>query len=313
MPFEKGTRPPELFEDNHCIKTNPNHRGNSIIAARSVKLYSVTPYPNLISESLLISETVNLLRSFGGRASAVSVVDFVMKIRRPDQRLARMLAADMIADDPRLTLDGDMVVLRDHEFEGRELIDAEFVVFDLETTGAKTPPCRVTEIGAWRVKNGEVTDEFHTLINPEAPIPPFITSLTGIDDEMVANAPFFADIVADFLAFIGDSIMVAHNSGFDMRFLNHEIGRVFGKYRLANPCLCTVLLSRKVLPDVVNHKLKTLAEHYDIDLVNHHRASADALATARIFINLITRLRDNGVTDLGSLRRLGSRKHRYVR
>lgn len=274
----------------------------------------MTPYPNLISESLLISETVNLLRSFGGQASAVSIVDFVMKIRRPDQRLARMLVSDLIADDPRLSLDGDMVLLRDHyEFEGRELMDTEFVVFDLETTGAKAPPCRVTEVGAWRVKNGQVTEEFHTLVNPETPIPPFITSLTGITDEMVHDAPVFADIAEDLLGFIGDSILVAHNSGFDMRFLNHEISRVYGKYRLANPCLCTVLLSRKLLPDILNHKLKTVAQHYEIDLVNHHRASADAYATAHIFVNLITKLRDNGVNDLAAVRRLGSRKHRYVR
>jgi len=116
-----------------------------------------------------------------------------------------------------------------------------------------------------------------------------------------------------FLEFIGDSILVAHNSGFDMRFLNHEIGRVFGSYRLANPCLCTVLLSRKLLPDILNHKLKTVAEHYSIDLVNHHRASADAFATAHVFVNLLIKLQSNGVNNLASVRKMGTRKHRYVR
>ncbi|MEQ1606972.1 MAG: exonuclease domain-containing protein [Pyrinomonadaceae bacterium] len=273
----------------------------------------MTPYPNLISESILINETVALLRSFGGKASAVSVVDFVMKIRKPDQRLARLLVADLISSDPRLSLDGDMVVIREDEFEGRELMDTEFVVFDLETTGAKAPPCRITEIGAYRVKNGEVKDEFQTLVNPETPIPSFIEGLTGISDEMVADAPVFADVVYDFLDFIGDSILVAHNSGFDMRFLNNEISRVFGKYKLGNPCLCTVQLSRKLLPDILNHKLKTVAEHYEIELVNHHRASADAYATAHIFVNLLNKLNENGVNDLAAIRGLGSRKHRYVR
>ncbi len=273
----------------------------------------MTPYPNLISESLLISETVTLLRSFGGKASAVSIVDFVMKIRRPDQRLARMLVADLISGDPRLTLNGDHVELKDDGYESRELTDTEFVVFDLETTGAKAPPCRVTEIGAYRVKNGRVLDEFKTLINPEMPIPPFITALTGIDDAMVREAPVFADIAENLLSFIGHSILVAHNSGFDMRFLNHEISLVFGKYRIANPCLCTVLLSRKLLPDILNHKLKTVAEHYQIDLYNHHRAAADAYATAHIFINLLNKLNDNGVNDLAAVRRLGSRKSKYVR
>ncbi|MFM9904618.1 MAG: PolC-type DNA polymerase III [Pyrinomonadaceae bacterium] len=273
----------------------------------------MTPYPNLISESLLINETVALLRSFGGKASAVSVVDFVMKIRKPDPMLARLLVTDLIERDPRLSLNMDTVELRLDENENRELALTEFVVFDLETTGAKAPPCRITEIGAYRVRNGEVTDKFETLVNPEMLIPPFITQLTGISDSMVAEAPLFSDIAPDFLTFIGDSVLVAHNSGFDMRFLNHEVGRVFPDYRMANPCLCTVQLSRRLLPHIANHKLKTVAEHYSIDLVNHHRASADAYATAHIFVNLLAKLHDGGVTDLAAVRKMSSRKNGYVR
>mgnify|MGYP001403059865 CR=1 FL=1 len=273
----------------------------------------MTPYPNLISESLLISETVSLLRSFGGRASAVSVVDFVMRIRKPNPNLAKMLVADLIERDPRLSLNGDMVELELDGYENREIASTDFVVFDLETTGAKAPPCRITEIGAYRVRDGQVTEEFQTLVNPESPIPPFITGLTGISDEMVKDAPVFADVVHDLLGFIGDSVLVAHNSAFDMRFLNYEIGLIFQDYRIANPCLCTVQLSRKLLPDIVNHKLKTVAEHYSIDLVNHHRASADAYATAHIFVNLLTRLNDDGVRDLAAVRDLSNRKSKYAR
>lgn len=273
----------------------------------------MTPYPNLISESLLISETVKLLRSFGGRAAATSVVDFVMKIRKPHPAMARMLVADLIEKDPRLTLNEDIVELVVADFDSRELEDTEFVVFDLETTGSKSLTCRITEIGAYRVKNGAVIGEFHTLVNPETPIPYFITNLTGIDDEMVADAPVFADVAHNFLEFIGDSILVAHNSSFDMRFLNHEIGRVFPEYRLANPCLCTVQLSRRLLPEIVNHKLKTVAEYYKIDLYNHHRAAADAHATAHIFINLLTKLKNEGVTDLASVRKMGARKYSYAK
>jgi DNA polymerase III alpha subunit (gram-positive type) len=106
---------------------------------------------------------------------------------------------------------------------------------------------------------------------------------------------------------------VAHNSSFDMRFLNFEIGRIFPDHRIANPCLCTVQLSRKLLPDILNHKLKTVAEHYSIDLVDHHRASADAYATAHIFVNLLTRLHEAGVHDLAAIKKMSSRKNRYVR
>jgi DNA polymerase III epsilon subunit family exonuclease len=273
----------------------------------------MTPYPNLISESLLINDTIALLRSFGGKASAVSVVDFVLKIRKPQPKLAKLLVADLIERDPRLTLNGDMVELGPDGFEDRELEGTEFVVFDLETTGAKAPPCRITEIGAYRVQDGMVVAEFQTLVNPEMPIPPFITELTGISNKMVRNAPVFADVAHEFLSFIGDSVLVAHNSGFDMRFLNYEIGRIFEDYRLANPCLCTVQLSRKLLPDIVNHKLKTVADHYSIDLFNHHRASADAFATAHIFINLLTQMQTDGVRDLATVKNYSSRKNRYVR
>jgi DNA polymerase-3 subunit alpha (Gram-positive type) len=192
------------------------------------------------------------------------------------------------------------------------LLESNFVVFDLETTGAKAPPCRITEIGAYRVRNGEIAGEFHTLVNPETTIPRFIASLTGITDGMVRDAPKFAEIAADFLDFIGDSVLVAHNAPFDMGFLNHEIGRVYEDYRLANPCLCTVQLSRKLLPHIDNHKLKTVAEYYAIALVNHHRAGEDAHATAQIFIRLVTQLCMAGLSDLAAIKGLGLRKGAYV-
>src|SRR4029079_6961986 len=152
----------------------------------------------------------------------------------------RLLVQDLCERDPRLRLIEDTIELVQDAVEARRLLETDFVVFDLETTGAKAPPCRVTEIGAFRVSNGRITEQFHTLVNPQIPIPAFITSLTGISDDMVREAPLFSEVVDDLLAFLGDSVLVAHNAQFDMRFINHEISRVYGEYRLANPCLCTV-------------------------------------------------------------------------
>lgn len=270
------------------------------------------PSRNLVSDSLLINETIAMLRMFGGRATACKIVDYVMNIRKPEPAIARLLVKDLCDRDPRLRLVEDTIELVQTAFEAQRLIETDFVVFDLETTGAKAPPCRVTEVGAFRVRSGEIVEEFHTLLNPEMPIPAFITSLTGIDDEMVKDAPFFADIADRLLDFLGDSVLVAHNAPFDMRFLNHEISLVYGEYRLANPCLCTVQLSRKLLPHIENHKLKTVAEHYSISLVNHHRASDDAKATAEIFVNLLEMLTTAGVHDIGSIKRLGLRRGAYV-
>lgn len=261
------------------------------------------PYPNLISESLLITETIEFLQSFGGRASAVKIVDYVMKIPAPAPDLARLLVSDLIEIDPRLQLNEDMVELIENSFESRSLTETEFVVFDLETTGAKTPPCRITEIGAYRIKGGVITEEFQTLINPETIIPPFISVLTGITDRMVRNAPKFCDVAEDFLNFIGNSVLVAHNAHFDIRFLNYEIDRIYQGYRVANPHLCTVQLSRRLLPNIANHRLQTVADYYSIAIKNRHRAADDAFATAKIFVNLLAQMQNLGVSSLAAARK----------
>ena len=173
-------------------------------------------FPNLVSESTLIAHTIQYLQAVGGKASAVRIVDRVMKIRRPDPAIALLLVSDLVERDKRFSMCDDVVELVDGRHDHIELSEAEFVVLDLETTGAKPPPSRITEIGAYRVRNGEVTDSFHSLVNPEMPIPAFIISLTGISDAMVADAPKFAEIADNVLDFIGESVIVAHNARFDM-------------------------------------------------------------------------------------------------
>ncbi len=257
-------------------------------------------------------ETIDYLVSVGGTATARDTVEYVMNIENADYGMARILINDIVERDSRLSLDGDNVLLTEPDHDAIDLAKTSFVVFDLETTGAKAPPCRVTEIGAFRVANGEVADTFHTLVNPEMPIPEFITSLTGISDEMVSVAPKFHEIGDGFLRFIGDSVLVAHNSHFDLGFLNYEIGRMHADCRVGNPALCTVQLSRRLLPNIENHKLQTVANYYSIDLVNHHRASDDAHATAKIFINLLKDLNALGIRDLAGARRLSQRRH-YVK
>ena len=270
------------------------------------------PYPNLVSGSLLINSTIDFLASLGGRASAVKVVEYVMRIRKPDAHFARLLVGDLIDRDPRLQLDGEDVELIEPDHSALSLDDAGFVVFDLETTGAKAPPCRIIEIGAYLVRNGVIEDEFHSLVNPGEMIPPFISSLTGISDEMVRGAAPFGEVIPQFLEFIGDSVLVAHNAQFDMAFLNFEIGKVYEDYRIWNPSLCTVHLSRKLLPLVENHKLKTLAEHFSVELINHHRAGPDAKATAEVFVHLLRDLRGLGIDNFADARRFAAKKH-YVK
>lgn len=264
-------------------------------------------YPNLISNSVLINDTIALLRSSEGPVTAVDIVDFVLKISRPEPQFAKLLVSDLIEIDPRLKFSGESTVeLVQFDFDSRVLSETDFVVFDVETTGAKVPPCRVTEIGAFRISKGRIVDEFQTLINPLMPIPAFIAELTGISDEMVKNAPQFHEVADEFLEFIGDAVLVAHNAPFDIRFINHEIGKIFDGYRLGNPHLCTVQLSRKLLPNIENHRLHTVADFYSITIENRHRAGDDALATAKIFVEFLSLFAEEGISDLQGLKRLNN-------
>jgi len=234
-----------------------------------------------------------------------------MKIRNPEPSFALLLVSDLVQRDGRLAIVDDQIELIECRQDQIDLAETDFVVLDVETTGSKAPPCRVIEIGAFRVSGGQVTEKFHSLIDPETPIPPFIASLTGIDDMMVSDAPKFSAIADNLLKFIGNSVVVAHNIEFDLGFLNHEIGRVYEDYRLGNPTLCTVQLSRGLISEIENHKLKTVADYYAVELINHHRAGDDAHATAKIFVRLLRELELIGVNNIGAARRLGRRK-KYV-
>ncbi len=270
----------------------------------------MSSYPNLISDSLLVNETIELLKLNQGMASAVTIVDRVMNIDSAPPELAKVLVSDIIAGDPRFILNDEVLELIDTKGFDRKLNDTEFVIFDLETTGSNAPPCRITEIGAYKVSGRKIIDEYQTLVNPETPIPAFITGLTNITDSMVKDAPKFAELAEEFIEFIGNSILVAHNAVFDMRFLNYEIGLVYPNSRVANSNLCTVKMSRKLIQGIENHKLATVANYYSIDLTNHHRAAADAFATAKIFINFLELLEEKEIYDLKGVNELIKRRKR---
>ena len=259
------------------------------------------PYSNLVSDSSLVQDTIDLLNGSGGRAPASEIVDAVFKLSHIDDELAGLLVADLIRNDRRFKISDNTVELLEDAIYSRLLRDLEFVVVDVEATGAKTPPNRLIELGAYKIRQGSIVEKFHSLVNPEIPIPRFVASLTGISNEMVKRAPVFAEVAPRWLDFVSDSVLVAHNAPFDTSFLNHEISRVYPGHRMVNPHLCTVRLSRRVLPELVNHRLDTIASHFSIPIASRHRAGSDALATAEIFLLLLTRLEENhGVKDLAA-------------
>ena len=160
--------------------------------------------------------------------------------------------------------------------------DQDYVVVDVETTGGRGENHRVTEIGAVKVRNGKVVDQFQTLLNPQRSIPAGITRLTGISAEMVADAPYFVDIADEFERFMADAIFVAHNVDFDYGFISQEFARIGRPFRY--PKLCTCASMRKLYPGHKSYSLGSLARAYDIPLKQHHRAMCDAEAAAELLL-----------------------------
>lgn len=158
--------------------------------------------------------------------------------------------------------------------------DQVYTVVDIETTGGQAAYERVTEIGAVKIRNGEIIETWQSLINPERRIPPFITELTGISNAMVRDAPRFADIADDFDAFLKGTVFVAHNVNFDYGFLSAEYRRLERSFRY--PKMCTVASMRRHFPGLAAYGLGPLSREFGIELKNHHRALSDAMAAAEL-------------------------------
>lgn len=181
---------------------------------------------------------------------------------------------------------------------------SSYVVFDIETTGLSAINDMITEIGAIRVIDGEITDTFSQLVNPQRPIPEFITNLTGITDEMVRDQPVIQEVIIDFENFIKDDVLVAHNATFDIGFIREKMS--LSNLQLDNPVLDTLELSRTVFPNLKNHKLNNVAKHLGVTLDNHHRAVDDATATAEIFIKVMDLLKEKDINTFSQINRLNS-------
>ncbi len=185
------------------------------------------------------------------------------------------------------------------EDAGEETLESDFVVFDIETTGLKSGSDRITEIGAVKVSGGEVTGRWSAFVNPGMPIPEKIVSLTGITDEMVADAPSIEEILPEFLAFCQGAVLVAHNAQFDTGFIKYDAKRLGLNYNFAS--LDTMTLARALYPELKNHRLDTLTKYHNVVLENHHRAVNDAKATADVFVKMIAELKDKGIVKLSDL------------
>jgi DNA polymerase-3 subunit epsilon len=171
-----------------------------------------------------------------------------------------------------------------------------YAIVDIETTGGYAENHRITEVAIYHHDGMQVTDVFHTLVNPGRNIPYYISGLTGITTEMVLTSPAFEEIAEEIFKRLEGKIFVAHNAHFDYSFLKKEFEQVGINWQSKK--LCTVRLSRKIIPGLRSYSLGSLAESLGIEIINRHRAGGDAAATAKIFDQLLRRDSDGYIVKV---------------
>ena len=186
------------------------------------------------------------------------------------------LEANVVNDDTQVVLNP----------QPRNLKEAEYVVFDIETTGLSVSNCKIIELAAVKMVEGKEIDRYSTFVDPHERIPYNIQQLTNITDEMVQGAPEVDEVLKQFVEFCGDAIVVAHNARFDIGFIQHNLKKL-GMPEMENPVLDTLELARLLHPTMKNHRLNTLSDKYKVSLESHHRAIDDTIALAGILVGLL--------------------------
>jgi DNA polymerase III subunit epsilon len=255
---------------------------------------------------------VELVEERRGPLSVEEAARCLFALRQAPAGLARSLLEDVVAGDSRLAWRGGRVSLASEPGEEVPLESARFVVVDLETTGLRPGQSRICEIGAVRVDGLVSAGTFETLVDPGEPLPRLVASLTGIADADLAEAPGPAEAVRRFLAFAGDSVLVAHNARFDLAFLDREVERLTGR-RVAAPVVDTVGLARRLLAGRVSRaSLASLSHFFGTSVRPCHRALPDAQATAEVLIALLGLAQERGAETIADLCRLAAPRRRRV-
>ncbi|HXY69245.1 MAG TPA: 3'-5' exonuclease [Gemmatimonadales bacterium] len=230
----------------------------------------------------------------------------VLGIARARGVLAERLVAALLGADPRFALDveGRWSSVPEPSLGALPLADLGYAVVDVETTGMRARAGdRVTEVAVVHVDQGRSRVAFESLVNPGVPIPRFIAALTGIHDDLVADAPRFEAIADPLLAALHGRVFVAHNARFDWAFVSAEIERAGGLAPRVQR-LCTVRMVRALVPELARRNLDSVMDFFGIEAERRHRAGGDALATAAVLHRLIRRAGDLGITSWQALRAL---------
>ena len=298
----------ELITLGTCLKvegkyTYDNFARSNVINVSSIEPYSMSKKGDNSTEKRVelhlytqmsaldgfvkVNELMKTLKHWGHTAVGITDKGVVQSYPEVDQSAKSNGIKPLYGIESKF-LSNKMRILTDH-FNNFD--KDNFVVFDIETTGFSKINDKIIEIGAVKVNNRKITEIYNVLINPEMDIPEIITELTGINNNMVKNERTIEEVLPEFMDFIGNDTLVAHNADFDIGFIREKSRLQNIEY--TNAYIDTVAFSRVMLPELKKHKLNIIAKHLGISLENHHRASDDAKATAEIFLELINRVEEN--------------------
>lgn len=250
--------------------------------------------------TLEISELVKTLADWGHSAVAITDHGAVQGFPIISQAAKKQDFKVIYGVEGYLVNDGESLIAGARDLA---LEEESFVVFDLETSGLNPQTAEIIEIGAVKIEKGKIAAEYKTFVAFKGDLPVKIIELTGIDNHMLAGAPGIKEVLAEFMDFIGDSCLVAHNAKFDVGFLNNKLKREYQK-TLTNPVADTLTLARILVPELKNHKLNTLTKHFKITLENHHRALDDAKAAGFLWLKLLDILKAQGLGTLAAINTL---------
>ncbi|NMO96197.1 PolC-type DNA polymerase III [Paenibacillus lemnae] len=295
--------PSDLIE----VKAPPSRKDNAPVKRVEFHLHTTMSTMDAVTP---IDKYVKTAASWGHKAIAVSDHGGVQCYPDADKHAKKNGIKMLYGIEANVVNDAVNVV---EQAIPIELSKATYVVFDIETTGLSITQNKITELAAVKMFEGKEIDRYATFVNPHEKIPYHIQQLTNITDEMVKDAPDLAPVLAEFVKFIGDAVLVAHNARFDMGFIQASLKQA-GMPLLDNPYLDTLELARMLHPGMKNHRLNTLADKYKVLLESHHRAIDDTVALAGILnglladvdkmkgIKMLDRLNDYVGTDLSNTR-----------
>lgn len=250
----------------------------------------------------LADDLYDLLLLRGEPVDFFEAAQRLLALRASPENLCRQVMDTLVTGDRRFCWWSPSTIgLFDWRLNDPDLAEVAFVVVDLETTGTRPGEGKITEIGAVRIEGLREVASFETLVNPLRPMHRKVIEITGITPQMVLGAPRIEKVMPHFLDFLQDAVVVAHNAAFDLSFLNYELTRLKGR-RLGEGAIDTVNLARCVAPGLDNYKLGTVSAALGSPVASCHRALADAQATAHVFLTLVGRAQERGITRLNELR-----------